>query len=127
MSIIEEIGAYIEEIGLGVVAQNIFLNTFPDQPDDLITITQVGGMPQILPLNDYYLSYQFRVRSVSHLKAQGKIDQIYNLLEKDRRFVTAKNRIVIVRNLRPPFFLLSDDNERANYVLNVEFLTRVNK
>lgn len=126
MFAIEELASYLETKGLGKVAETIWLNRLPDNPDTVVVIFQGGGTPQSLRINDYYPSFQIRARSKSQEEAYRMIYSIYNTLDNDgqRRIKTDRGRVLVVKKITVPYFYDIDDNDRANFIMNVDFLTK---
>lgn len=131
-TIIEDLGDYLASNGFGIVGDSIVLNKMPDSPDNLVSITMIGGYAQPIPINDARPAFNIQVRDVSHLVALNKINAIYNVFDNDSKrsieildsVTSAVIRKIIFRKMQPPIFLKEDAGGRAYYSMSVDVWTR---
>lgn len=112
---------FLESNGYGTKDRDIFINTFPSRADVLDSICvydtpsySIRGRAR----NSVDFTCQIRVRSNRSEKASQIALSIYNTLESGYIHDKEGKRFTI-RPLNPPTFLMFDDANRANWILNV--------
>lgn len=132
-TVIEDLGDFLASKGMGIVADTILLNKMNDSPDNLISITLVGGDPLDIHIRTARPSFNVQVRNKSHLEAIKNINTIAELFSNDfkRSIEISDNdpvtpkiiRKVIFRKILSPIFLKEDDQGRAYYSMSVSVIT----
>lgn len=82
MSLVKDIGDFLQEKQIGTVGTDIFCGTLPDKPDDAIALFQYAGrVPDTLSGIDRP-GLQVRVRAGGYEQAICKIEQVENELRQ---------------------------------------------
>ena len=124
--LIDDIGEFLQEQGVAVLGEDMFLGEKREEPSNLITIFPTGGFPQNLRIKDTKYTFQILVRSVSFISGYEKINNIFNLLddgEQKLAVIPPSERKMIVKAMQPPFYLSKDENNRHEFAFNVSVLT----
>ena len=80
MSVLSDLGQYLEAQGIGTQAVDLFLSQVPDSPDDIVTIFEyAGNAPSKMGANRSP-GIQIRTRSKSYADARQKINDVYLIL-----------------------------------------------
>jgi hypothetical protein len=101
----------------------IFLNSCPDTPDNIISITQYGGEGG---LNLVKPRVQILVRNTDYATGKALITSIRTLLDSTspEQFTTfSNNRIAIFSALQEPFPVFDDTRKRNKFICNFRILT----
>lgn len=121
---LEDLSAYLESQGLGVVGQDIFRHRFPDAPDRAMVLTPYAGSPG--PRVHDALLPAFRVERVQIMcrgstrnAAMGLANGAYAILWLDNALLGG-TQVVKSEPLQPPFDMPEDTRNRAVVVFNVE-------
>lgn len=112
---------FLESNGYGTKDRDIFINTFPsraDVPDSICVYDTPSYSVRGRARNSVDFTCQIRVRSNRSEKASQIALNIYNTLESGHIYDNEGKRFTI-RPLNPPTFLMFDDANRANWILNV--------
>ena len=80
MSLLTDIGDYLESNSIGIVNTDIFLSQVPDTPDDVVTVFEYAGNNPSKMADNRSPGLQIRTRSNSYETARAKIEDIYALL-----------------------------------------------
>ena len=121
---IRDIGTYLVAQGLANgIGTDVFLDTRPDKPDDVISIFEYPGPPSTIQ-DDLSRRVQIMVRSISYASSRAKAWAIFNLLDRpDSRTITVNGRRGWFKALQQPHKLDIDANNRVIFVFNLEVLT----
>ena len=121
---IRDIGTYLVAQGLANgISTDVFLDTRPDNPDDVISIFEYPGPPTTIQ-DDISRRVQIMVRNKSYASARAKAWAIFNLLDRpDDRIITVNGRRGWFKALQQPNKLDIDANNRVIFVFNLEVLT----
>lgn len=120
--LVKDIKNYIVSNSLAL-ATVIFLNSCPDTPDNLISITQYGGeggwtlvKPRV----------QILVRNTDYATGKALITSIRTLLDSTspEQFTKfSNNRVAIFSALQEPFPVFDDTRKRNKFICNFQILT----
>jgi hypothetical protein len=118
--LIDDIADYLEINGFGELTENLFTDSMPNDPEELVVLFSLPSQPFTMRSNDMYMSFQVRVRSKTRDSGISMVNGIRNLLDDgDKRITYLQNgRKIIVRPTAPPFLLEIDEMERFNYIFN---------
>lgn len=122
--LVRDLGQYLidERIAQGV-GQDIFLNYTPDEPSDVIILTEYSSSGN-LGNGSLLRRVQILVRSVDYQIAREKIWSIYNAFIKEDDFILhLPERYLISSAVQAPLPLMIDDKERQTFVFNLSFTT----
>jgi hypothetical protein len=127
MMFLEEVARYLDSQDLVTWGTDVFLNGVPDQPNNLVALFDPGGLPP----SDSYTSgndrpkVQVRVRNANQASAEAKIWNIYRALHQLSGVTLAGDSYIVdATALQTPTWLGRDQNNRAEYVFNVQFTRR---
>ena len=123
MTAIEDFLAFLEFNNLGVIADNIFMNSFTNTPDNIITVNLGVGYSPPKGMKDVYQHFTIFIRNVSQKDALSISSSIFNLLmDGDKRIECPSSRILLIRNIQSPYFLDTDDKCRTTYMISIDVL-----
>lgn len=122
--LLEEIATHIQNNGLGVQANNLFIGRLPDEPDDAIAIFEYIGDPILRTHTSFYENprVQFLVRSLTYEAARFRIKSLFLLIEA---VINTTLSGVIYQRIAPiqsPFFLQRDMNDRVIFAFNAQVM-----
>lgn len=141
--LLEKLGEYLQQQGIGVLGRDIFLNYIVDTPDDAVFLIDTGGFPPdftgdiINPNTQIYTrvgnqcgmlnpTVQIRVRSVDIQNAYSKAYQIFNLLHgKTFWDLDGMVHILVCNALQNPFWIGRDDKGRDEISCNYYFRIKI--
>ncbi len=125
---IDDLATYLQTQGFGTKGTDIFKGNMPDNADNIVAITDFGGLPNVL--NDKgadveVILVQVRARNKRQELARDKLkaiqDDLHQLVNTDLGTFT----IVAARALDRPAILTKDGKERWELVSNYEIRTRL--
>lgn len=119
-----DIATHLISQGLAsTVGSDMFLDTCPDHPDNLVSVFEYAGEPSTIQ-DDLSRRIQILVRNKSYSAARGKSWAIYKALNKpEERTLIINGRRAWVKALQQPFKLETDKHNRTVYVFNLEVRT----
>jgi hypothetical protein len=126
MAVLEDLGAYLEEQGVGTVGTTIFYNAVPETPPSCLALFEYGGagprftLPATTGIATESARVQVLVRSESNTAARAKAEEAYRALAKIVDRPLSSTRYLRVEPLQAPFFLRRDENHRIIMAFNVE-------
>lgn len=82
MSVLTDIGEYLQTNSIGTINTDLFLSQMKDAPDDAIAIYEYAGNQPSKLGGNRSPGIQIKTRSASYEDARAKIDDIYTLLSK---------------------------------------------
>lgn len=120
-----DVGSYLISLGLAKgMGVDVFLNTRPDQPDNLISIFDTGGYPAELSIPNLRRTIQVMVRDMSYSAGRERIWALFKALDKPgNRVITMNGRKTHTRAMQPPVPIDRDASNRVLFVFNVEVVT----
>lgn len=115
-----DVATYLIAQGQAVaVGTDIFLDSRPDSPDNLVSVFEYAGEPSTIQ-DDLSRRIQVLVRNKSYATARAKAWAIHAALDKpDTRTLTMNSRRAWVRALQQPFKLETDAANRVVFVFNL--------
>ena len=105
------------------VSGNIFLDTLPDAPDNLIVVSEYGGSGGF-ELEEARI--QILVRNTSYSAGKIKINSIRSLLDTvdpEQVVSLTTSRKAIIKALQKPVKLSEDDKKRTTFICNFRVIT----
>jgi len=127
--LVEDIAQYLVDNGLAQgLAQDVFLDCRPDQPDKVISLFDTGGYPAEIGLSDLKRTVQVSVRGTAEAggaaDAKSAIWRLFNLLERpEARTHQMGSRRAIIRAMQPPMSIGPDENGRPIWAFNLSIWT----
>jgi hypothetical protein len=82
MTIIEQVGTYLDDNGVGSLGQTIFLGNMPDQPDSCIAVIETVGLAPSIDIPTSKPGFQVLVRSVDYDDGYNTTKAIKRLLHQ---------------------------------------------
>ena len=106
----------------GTIGTDLFINSAPDPPDNMILVNDTSGLPPIDAMGDGGSSFeipgiQIQVRNDSNSTAITTMWNIFYLLHKYNGTINSANYLLILAS-QNPFLLYKDENERFVYACN---------
>jgi len=124
--LLEDIRTYLEQQGLGVFGEDLFIGVMPSKPDNCIVLFEYAGEP--MDLVDSHLEYpslQVLVRNTDYPAGRQKIEEITKTLHGVSEQIINGTRYLLIQARQSPFFLEWDENERAIFVVNFRIIKEV--
>jgi len=84
MILIEQVGQYLEDQGIGTVATDIFLGYQPDTPDNCIAVILTSGNTPSIDIPTKEPRFQILIRNTNYETGDGKLTTIRNTLHQFR-------------------------------------------
>ena len=124
MGLIEAVGQFIQDEGLGVQATDLFIGDMPQNaPDTATAVVETSGLiPQfsheINGVNFEQPSFQIYTRAMAYADARSLAESIWIALNKQVNVTLSGIFFLRINGLQSPFSLGRDDNHRAQIVCN---------
>lgn len=123
VSFLSELADYIAREGIGsslVAPVNIFVNKYPDQPDNIIAfLGLVGPKPSIDVADFEYPRFQIVVRNTDFVTGEAKMRLIRNLLH-DHLALTTEHFVCLILTADSDIIPIGEDDKgRAEFTLNI--------
>ncbi len=122
MALLNELGLYLEEQGVGTLAVDMTLGQFPDTPDDAVVLLELKGWPPGLTDSVEPRRVQVRTRAVHYEDARDKAETVYGLLHGVAETVLFGARFLLITALAPPYALGRDRIQRHMFALDFRVL-----
>jgi len=116
--LLEDIGNYLEQNGIGVLGTDIFLGQLPASPDNVVALFEYAGYPPWLKLSCERPGLQVRVRSTHYTTGRTKIEKVTQVLHGVTEQTINGVRYVIIQAEQSPFPLGRDENGRIEWAVN---------
>jgi hypothetical protein len=124
--LLDDVGSYLQNHGIGTVGADIFLGQLPDQPDNCTALFEYGGSSPDLHWNGEYPGLQVRVRNKSYAAGRAKIGSIYLVLHGLCEIVLGTTRYLLVKANQSPESMGRDENGREEFVVNFSVIKEMN-
>lgn len=122
MTMLNEIGAYLQVRGVGTLGTDIFLGALPDQPDNCVVLFEYAGSPPDLHWNGEYPGLQVRVRNKGYGLGRAKIGQAVRELHGLHETVLSGRRYLLIKARGSPEILKRDASNRIEWFVNFEII-----
>lgn len=96
----------------------LYVDREPLAPDDVVTVYNTGGMPDVLITRVEQPTVQVRVRSASAQSAWEKAQEAVDLLQAETGLAVTGGRVVQWVAMGRPLQIMRDDMDRAVYTVN---------
>jgi hypothetical protein len=117
-----DIADYIAEKGYGEVAVDIFIDKLPNDPDNLIALAFATSSTVGSQHTEILYSFQVRVRNQEYDVAYGICNSIFKEFH-NQSVETSTGRKFVTQKTQPPYFLMYDESDRANFVTTIYVLS----
>lgn len=124
MTLLEELGNFIQSKNIGSVGIDIFFNTQPAEPPDCITIIDTGGYPTDESGVIRNPTFQFLIRNEKYSEAKVKSDLIFDELNQEGNYTLGDYYIYYSEFEDEPTYIGEDDNGRAEISINLKIERR---
>lgn len=118
----KSMATFLEKSNFGTIDKDIFINRFPSrrgEADNSICVYDTASYAiRGRERNSVDFTCQIRVRNQQNDVAVKIAHDIYLLLNKGE-ISDGNDKRFCIRPLNPPTFLMYDDSNRANWILNV--------
>lgn len=124
MGLIESIGQFIEDEGLGVQGTDLFIGDMPqDAPDTATAVVETSGTEpkfshDINGVNYEEPSFQIYNRAEAYATARSKGESIWIALNKQVNVTLSGSFFLRIAAVQSPFSIGRDLNHRAQIVAN---------
>ncbi len=106
------------------VSKDVFLNSRPDKPDDLISLYDTGGFPPEIAISPLRRTVQVSTRNILYASGWELIWDLFKCLDTpEKRVFIMNGRKLFIKATQPPSFLGRDDSNRALFSFNLEVIT----
>lgn len=125
MELTRDIALYLHGMGLiGDLGQDTFLDTRPEEPDNITSFHDTGGYPAEMAVLDLRRTVQVFVRDRAYKAGRRRIWALFKALDRPgNRIIKTDNRRMFCKAMQPPNFLGRDANNRVLFVFNMEIFT----
>ena len=112
------------ELDLGLeFATSLFIGREPSQPNNCVTLFDVGGLPPAPMMEPqtyryHYEPFQIRVRNISYEAAYEEINNIYRALHGRANETWNGTVYTSILCTSGPAFLEWDENNRCKFIIN---------
>lgn len=118
---------YLEQNKYGAVGKNIFINNIPSslstKKELIISVYDTPSYAIVgRARNSVDFTCQIRVRASKAEQVLESINSIYKLLNKGL-MIDPNGKRFHIKQVNPPQFLVYDESNRANWVLNITALS----
>jgi hypothetical protein len=128
--ILDEIGAFLEAEGIGIVGQTLFLGSMPqDEPglgsqDAVTAVIEIPGQGRVSAhdLAKYELPHlQIATRGTpyGYPAARQKAQAAWDALDGVANAALSGTTFLLIEALQSPYYLRTDDNNRPFIIFNV--------
>lgn len=130
MSLIDDIGEYLEDNSIGTFGTDIFTSGFEKIVSNCITLFNQGGAPPFRTATGdctiYYHELGVQVRNVDDATAYSKSKSIIYLLDGICNVVIESTEIISIEAINSdPLYLGQDENDRFIYSSNFTLMIEV--
>ena len=125
LELVDEIAAYMEDAGLGVVGQSIFKLTFPSSINECFLVLPTGGLPpDVAKCGQETLTFSLQYRSLENRPDVGykKLSQAKRVLHGHGDILSVRRGIIEVTQAGPVF--LGVDSRTKTNVHTIAFQFR---
>lgn len=101
---------------------NLFVNFYPDNPDDILSVLDNGGFPPRLyvPVREKIIEFKFRTNTLQKGYEIG--EELIKLFHDKENYYLNSKRILHSYARTDSTYLYKDKNERHEFSLEVVFL-----
>ena len=131
MTVLEDLGQYLQNNGIGTQATDMFLAEMPTTPNNLVSIMDTGGPTSSTHEPTRQFTFQIIVRNTDYATAMNKANAIRALLhtndltkKSEYDLVSGGTHIMTGKAIQEPYNLGQDEAQRYQIVTNYNFLTR---
>ncbi|WP_027309358.1 minor capsid protein [Caloramator sp. ALD01] len=112
--LLDEIGSYLEQKGIGEVGEDVFFAQIPENPDNLIAIFETGGYEPELLFDKAieYPTFQIWVRGLDYEVTRNRVQSIFELLHGNTEIYP------LIEAMQSPTCLGLDENNRWEFSVN---------
>lgn len=124
--LLQDLAGYLIESGIGTaLGEDVFLDFLPDQPNNVVVISEYSGLPTTTGVEALDRRVQIRVRNADAEEARLLSWKAFNLLDtpENRIQLASNNRWMMTQALQTPFKVDIDGKERVSYVFNLAVVT----
>lgn len=125
MSMIDELGAYLQDQGIGTLGIDLFLAGLPDEPAAAVGLLEYGGEQPTFShgvpgVNTERRRFQLVTRAETESAARTKAEQVNAVLVRIHNQALSGTWYLGVYPRQSPFPLGTDANGRPRYVCNYQ-------
>lgn len=116
-----ELATYVStQLGL-VGGENLFINSYPNSPDKIVTIMDGHGSHAIYTPTKTKI-VEFKIRANNHLEGSSLGEDIINLFHDKENFLLGDKKILHSYALSDCSYLYADSKERDEFTFELAFL-----
>jgi hypothetical protein len=113
-----------QQLGL-VFGEDIFINSYPDSPDKIVSIMDGHGTHTIYtPTMEKIV--EFKIRASDHITGYSLGEQIINLFHDKENFFLGDQKILHSYAVSDCSYLYADSKERDEFTFELAFLIQKN-
>lgn len=124
MTLIELVKDYvtdnIESIDLEF-GDNLFINHYPDEPDLILTLIDLGGYPPLQYYRTREKIIEFKFRANNYIQGKKIGNELFNLLHDKENYYINGKRIMHSHARTEVSYLYNDNNNRQEFSLEIVF------
>jgi len=123
--LLEDIGSYLQSIGLGTPGVDLFYGQMPDSPDECIVLSEYAGRPPVYARPGARLDrpgLQVCVRSNTYHAGRLRLQQTQDAIDGLNETTINGTHYLLLMSLQSPECLGKDANGRFEFVQNYAVL-----
>lgn len=126
MILIEQVGQYLEDQGVGTVGTNIFLGYQPETPDNCVAVILTAGSTPSIDIPTKEPRFQILIRNTNHETGNNKLNTIRDLLHqfKNSELVSGQTYFYYIFAVNEGGTIGRDPNGRDEWSINFYTKTR---
>lgn len=101
---------------------NLFINFYPDEPDTIVSVIDMGGYPPPLYYKTREKVIEFKFRAKEYTEASKIGNELFNLFHDKENYYLEDKRILHSYARTEVSYLYNDSNNRQEFSLEVVFL-----
>lgn len=102
--------------------ENLFINYYPDNPDTIVSVIDLGGYPPALYTPTREKIVEIKLRANSHVEGYELGNEILNLFHDKENYLMEEKRILHSYARTDVSYLYKDKDEREEFSLELVFL-----
>lgn len=118
MPVADDIAAYLATQSLGTVGTDIFVGFLPEEPDDIIILTDTKGRPPDITTKIEFPGLQIRIRNTAYLTAFAEARKINDLLHGMNNVTLSTVYYDFIEGQGSPLFVSKDNKMRTTFSLD---------
>lgn len=117
--IVHHIASNIPSLTIG---QNLYANTYPDNPENILSVIPNGGFPPNRYLPTRELLFEIKIRNTDYLDGEAIGNQIMNLFHAKENYSLGGFFVLESYCFSELSYLFTDSKEREEFAIEIAFI-----